>query len=202
MIGKTDMTNEEVWRQWKSGEEEFDVLYNRFIGDVRTLAYKYHGTYGKKFKMEFGDWESLGGFAIFDACSKYQEGYNNKLGSYVFGRILLEFNKVLYVNSYQKNDTTGFMFLELDKPLTDCTQDSLKDLIADNTSQKGYEEIEVFDLCDYYSGGNALLKEVYQDLVLDVPMTVIARKHNINYTTLLRRVNINNERIRRKRDKQ
>lgn len=185
------MTNEQMWEQWKDGAIEFDQLYHIFIEDIKGLVVKYHCLYGSKLKMEFDDWMSIGGYAIFDSCSKYKLGQGASLKTYVFGRVLLEFNQLLYISKLKKNDSSKYSFMALDDSFSDNVNESIYNIIEDKSSYNEYNDIIVRDLCEYFSRGDKLLSEAYYDISQGKSKRQFAKERNMHYNTLTRKLTSN-----------
>lgn len=155
------MTNEELWRLWKQGDIEFDELFNALRDDVERLAYKYYHSYMHMIKYELEDWVSVGYGSMYQSCLKYKDGKGCKLRTYVYSFCIMEYNRLIKVQTYKKRDISKVHLLSLDKVYKDNSENDMGNLhnfFYCESAIKMFDEVLINDFCSYFSRGSELVE--------------------------------------------
>lgn len=199
-----------LYHEWQKGNIPFDPILEYYTPRIRELAYKYARVkkYNKKIVYDFEDWLSHGYYACYDSCLRYDE--NNKanasLDSYVYGRLLLEFNGILDRRKYKKYDDSEFIFVPLDKPSSTLTgtniasegDRSVHEVIPDSEGLNPFNLVELEDLCEYYSFGDNILAQTFKEVVLqDKTLSESARSLGLGVGALHNRVTRNRVKLQK-----
>ena len=183
-----------LYYEWKKGNIPFEPILEYYKPRIRGIAYKYARIkkYNNRIVYDLEDWLSHGYFACYDSCLKYKEDGNATLDTFVTGRLILEFNSIIDRKKYKKYDDSDFTFVALDntsKIEGYDTKHEIHEIIADTQGLKDFKDIELEDLCKYYSLGDNTIAETYKAIVFrDMSLSDSARKQGLKVTTLTEKV--------------
>lgn len=178
-------------QQWLKGEIPFDPILEYFKPTIKGLAYKYARVkaYKQKTGYDYDDWLSHGYFACLESCKSYNADHESKksLDSYVFGRLLIEFNGILDRKKYQKYDDSEFIKVPLDKPLKgDEKKRTIGELIfiPNEHDMDTIKFIEIDSLCDFISLNDEVVASTLKMIARGQTVSDSARQQGIRVGTL------------------
>lgn len=187
-----DINVHHLHQQWLKGEIPFDPILKYFEPTIKGVAKKYARVkeYRRKTGYDFDDWVSHGYNACYDSCTKYNKDneQNNSLNSYVFQRLILEFNGILYRKSHNKYDDSEYIKIPLDKVVDFNGKDEIRFAetitIPNNHGTHHLKMFELDDLCDFMSLNDEVVATTLKMIARGYTVSESARKQDMRVGTL------------------
>ena len=177
--------------QWLKGEIPFDPILEYFTPTIKGIAYKYARVkaYQQKTGYDFDDWVSHGYYACLDSCKLYDANNesNNSLESYVFGRLIMEFNNIINRRSRLKYDDSEFIKVPLDKTARQGKDNQTIGDVIFIPSPHGMDKLKLLELdnlCDFFSLNDEIVASTLKMITRGYTISESARQQGIRVGTL------------------